>query len=94
MSTFLECFVFLKFVLHPILFFACVLANGCFLFRHIPDRLDSFKPDLVVYNAGTDILIGDPLGNLDITPEVCRWTSFTEDYCILLRYTDVHAYRV
>ena len=39
-------------------------------YRHIPARLDSFKPDLVVYNAGTDILLGDPLGNLDITPEV------------------------
>lgn len=32
--------------------------------------LDEFRPDLVVYNAGTDILQGDPLGNLDITPEV------------------------
>ncbi|TAL27560.1 MAG: histone deacetylase [Alphaproteobacteria bacterium] len=28
-----------------------------------------FKPDLIIYNAGTDLLKGDPLGALDITPE-------------------------
>jgi len=33
--------------------------------------LNEFQPDFVVYNAGTDILEGDPLGNLDITSEVC-----------------------
>ncbi|EDW81706.2 uncharacterized protein Dwil_GK10873 [Drosophila willistoni] len=27
-----------------------------------------FKPNVVIYNAGTDILDGDPLGNLAITP--------------------------
>ena len=47
----------------------------CFLslniHRHLPAVLDEFDPDIVVYNAGTDILEGDPLGNLDITPEVC-----------------------
>ena len=46
----------------------------CFLslniHRHLPAVLDEFDPDIVVYNAGTDILEGDPLGNLDITPEV------------------------
>lgn len=31
--------------------------------------LDSFQPEFVIYNAGTDILQGDPLGNLSITPE-------------------------
>ncbi|KAG0576538.1 hypothetical protein M758_5G081400 [Ceratodon purpureus] len=30
---------------------------------------DIFKPELVVYNAGTDILEGDPLGRLLVTPE-------------------------
>lgn len=29
-----------------------------------------FQPQLVVYNAGTDILEGDPLGYMCITPEV------------------------
>lgn len=37
--------------------------------RHIPEALEEFQPDIVVYNAGTDILIGDPLGNLAISPE-------------------------
>jgi histone deacetylase 11 len=35
----------------------------------LPAVLDEFDPDVVVYNAGTDILEGDRLGNLDITPE-------------------------
>ncbi|XP_058451615.1 histone deacetylase 11 [Malaya genurostris] len=29
---------------------------------------EEFKPNFVVYNAGTDVLKGDPLGILDITP--------------------------
>ena len=28
-----------------------------------------FQPDLVVYNAGTDILKGDPLGLLNVTSD-------------------------
>lgn len=32
--------------------------------------MDEFQPDAVVYNAGTDILEGDPLGNLSITAQV------------------------
>ena len=36
---------------------------------HLLASLDDFKPDLVVYNAGTDILLGDRLGKLDISPE-------------------------
>ena len=37
--------------------------------KHIPHALDLFKPDLVLYNAGTDILVNDRLGALDITRE-------------------------
>ncbi|XP_031572592.1 histone deacetylase 11-like [Actinia tenebrosa] len=37
--------------------------------RHVPNVLDEFKPDIVVYNAGTDVLEGDPLGNLSISPQ-------------------------
>ena len=33
----------------------------------IGTEIDSFKPDFVLYNAGTDILEGDPLGGLSIT---------------------------
>ncbi|RWS08576.1 hypothetical protein B4U79_12635 [Dinothrombium tinctorium] len=36
---------------------------------HIEEALKEFTPDLILYNAGTDILEGDPLGALSITPE-------------------------
>ena len=50
----------------------CISVCVCVLYRHLPIALDEFEPDVVVYNAGTDILEGDRLGNLDITPEVER----------------------
>lgn len=31
--------------------------------------LDEFKPDFIIYNAGTDCLRGDPLGALSVSPE-------------------------
>ncbi|XP_052866314.1 histone deacetylase 11 [Anopheles cruzii] len=31
--------------------------------------LAEFEPNFIIYNAGTDVLKGDPLGLLDITPE-------------------------
>jgi histone deacetylase 11 len=34
----------------------------------LPGVYDSFKPQLVIYNAGTDCMVGDPLGNLNISP--------------------------
>ncbi|XP_054731475.1 histone deacetylase 11 [Anastrepha obliqua] len=37
--------------------------------RSLKHSLNEFRPDLLVYNAGTDVLIGDPLGLLSITPE-------------------------
>lgn len=37
--------------------------------RKLEKSLSEFHPDILVYNAGTDILIGDRLGNLSITPE-------------------------
>ena len=43
--------------------------------RNLPAVLDEFDPDVVVYNAGTDILKGDQLGNLDITPQVAKLSS-------------------
>lgn len=33
---------------------------------HLKAALDDFSPDLVIYNAGTDILDGDPLGKLAV----------------------------
>eukprot|EP00918_Siedleckia_nematoides_P054872 GHVU01119816.1.p1 GENE.GHVU01119816.1~~GHVU01119816.1.p1 ORF type:complete len:319 (-),score=29.22 GHVU01119816.1:282-1127(-) len=37
--------------------------------KHVREVLEEFKPDIVVYNAGTDIMEGDPLGDLSISPE-------------------------
>lgn len=36
---------------------------------NIEGALNEFQPDIIVYNAGTDILEGDPLGCLSITPK-------------------------
>ena len=38
-------------------------ANTC------PRALDRFRPDLVVYNAGSDVLWSDPLSHLFLTAE-------------------------
>lgn len=38
--------------------------------RNLDDALDEHKPDMVLYNAGTDCLAGDPLGAMNISPEV------------------------
>jgi hypothetical protein len=40
--------------------------------RNVKKNVRKVKPDLIVYNAGTDILEGDPLGILAITPMVKR----------------------
>ncbi|XP_054716421.1 histone deacetylase 11-like [Uloborus diversus] len=37
--------------------------------RNLSEALEEFNPQLIVYNAGTDILKGDPLGCLSITPQ-------------------------
>ncbi len=31
--------------------------------------MTDYTPDLIIYNAGTDILVGDPLGKLDISAD-------------------------
>ncbi|KAF7642766.1 hypothetical protein LDENG_00251020 [Lucifuga dentata] len=37
---------------------------------HCEGALNELRPDIIIYNAGTDILDGDPLGGLSISPEV------------------------
>jgi histone deacetylase 11 len=44
--------------------------TGAFYFRNVKKTVRQVKPDLLVYNAGTDILEGDPLGILAISPYV------------------------
>ncbi|KAM5148926.1 histone deacetylase 11 [Mantella aurantiaca] len=36
---------------------------------HVKGALNEVTPDVIVYNAGTDILDGDPLGGLSISPQ-------------------------
>jgi histone deacetylase 11 len=36
---------------------------------HLPRALDRYRPDLVVYNAGSDVLWSDPLSHLFLTAE-------------------------
>lgn len=40
------------------------------LHTNLKTAFDEFKPDLIVYNAGTDTLEGDPLGCLSLTSAV------------------------
>jgi len=35
----------------------------------LEEAFDKFKPDVIYYNAGTDILEGDPLGGMSVSPE-------------------------
>jgi histone deacetylase 11 len=35
----------------------------------LPLSIQDFNPDFILYNAGTDCLVDDPLGNLNVTPE-------------------------
>ncbi|HZV05494.1 MAG TPA: histone deacetylase [Gemmataceae bacterium] len=39
------------------------------LSEHLPKALDRIQPDLLVYNAGSDVLESDPLSWLRLTPE-------------------------
>ena len=38
--------------------------------QHVSKAIEEFQPNFIVYNAGTDILAGDPLGQLDISAQV------------------------
>ena len=38
--------------------------------KHVTEALKEFSPNLIVYNAGTDVLSGDPLGLLEISKQV------------------------
>lgn len=47
----------------------------CNSYRNLLQALEEFEPHIVVYNAGTDILDGDPLGVLSISEDV--WFFYT-----------------
>lgn len=44
--------------------------NLIYIFSVLTESLIKVKPDFIIYNAGTDILKGDRLGLLSITPQV------------------------
>jgi histone deacetylase 11 len=37
--------------------------------QRLPQAIEEHAPGLIVYNAGTDVFVGDPLGNLSITEQ-------------------------
>jgi len=47
---------------------------------HVEGALNELKPDIIVYNAGTDILDGDPLGGLAISPQVCIILKYLQPF--------------
>ncbi len=49
----------------------------------INPAIKSFKPDFVLYNAGTDCMEHDPLGGLSLTAEgIVRRDEFIFEVCL------------
>lgn len=46
---------------------------------HVEGALNEFNPQVVIYNAGTDIMEGDSLGLLSVTKQVTMSTSLVYD---------------
>jgi len=62
---------------------SCFSNNSGLFFRHVQGALNEFEPNFILYNAGTDILEGDPLGCLSISPKVSKcycWCSVLSLY--------------
>lgn len=53
-----------------------IFQSRCDDFRQVRGALNEFQPELVIYNAGTDILDGDPLGMLSVTGDASISLSF------------------
>jgi histone deacetylase 11 len=54
---------------HPISINTQTAAYLELLTNTLPKAFDEFKPDFVIYNAGSDILTGDPVGQLGVSAE-------------------------
>lgn len=48
------------------------------------EAIEEFVPNLILYNAGTDVLINDPLGGLDISEDVSLF--FKSVYLSVVHY--------
>jgi len=50
--------------------------------RHLPGLLDRVRPDIVFLQAGCDVLAGDPLAGLALTPQgIVRRDAYVIDAC-------------
>ena len=54
---------------HPVKMFVTDGEYLGLLERELPPAIEESSPGLVVYNAGTDVLTGDPLGGMNISAE-------------------------
>ena len=45
---------------------------------HIPQAIDDFQPSLIFYNAGSDIMKGDPLGGCQVRECLLKLTKFLD----------------
>ena len=48
-----------------------------FNYRELPRALEELEPDMIVCNADADVLKGDPLGVLDITPDMKTYSIWS-----------------
>jgi histone deacetylase 11 len=49
----------------------------------VEEGFDKFKPDIVYYNAGTDILTGDRLGGFDVSEDgIIERDEYVFDFCM------------
>jgi len=49
-----------------------MLKYAFYLIRNLEEALREFHPDILVYNAGTDVLDGDGLGLLAVSEQVSK----------------------
>ena len=64
--------------------------------RNLEEALEEFSPDIVVYNAGTDILDGDQLGMLSVSSKVgicCSFGVFVHCFQCLLHFDQLIIFR-
>jgi histone deacetylase 11 len=40
------------------------------LTSNLPNVIENFSPDFIIYNAGTDCMKNDPLGGMNLSPEM------------------------
>lgn len=60
---------------------------------HVEGALNEFSPQVVIYNAGTDIMEGDSLGLLSVTKQVTMFASLVYDnVCPVGNVVNLHCF--